>query len=305
MQGIYNDEPTDWSSSATFTTLATTAPPFDLEATQITAHTATLNWTGIQDGYNVRYRTAEDRVTTYFTSFNENEDRSGWTGAGFVMGGTDDPIYGYPGNINNYLQMGWNTTDDAYLISPELPYYPSGCILKFNYFSAWSPSTFQVGYSTTTNDLSAFTWSDAITANKNAYSTTYNEVLPDGIKYVAFKTKAPDNDHIVFIDNFGLFVKDIPAGDWVEEYDVASPLPIANSNPSIGACRAYFELSDGQLARQFVLNFDGCETTAVFDLNINEQIINNNWYDLSGRKLDSKPTQKGVYINNGHKVVIK
>ena len=83
------------------------------------------------------------------------------------------------------------------------------------------------------------------------------------------------------------------------------PKPDANSNPSIGACRAYFELSDGQLARQFVLNFDGCETTAVFDLNINEQIINNNWYDLSGRKLDSKPTQKGVYINNGHKVVIK
>ena len=29
------------------------------------------------------------------------------------------------------------------------------------------------------------------------------------------------------------------------------------------------------------------------------------WYDLSGRKLDKQPTQKGVYINNGKKVVIK
>lgn len=29
------------------------------------------------------------------------------------------------------------------------------------------------------------------------------------------------------------------------------------------------------------------------------------WYDLSGRKLTRKPTVKGVYINNGRKVVIK
>ena len=29
------------------------------------------------------------------------------------------------------------------------------------------------------------------------------------------------------------------------------------------------------------------------------------WYDLSGRKLDKQPTQKGVYINNGKKVAIK
>ena len=29
------------------------------------------------------------------------------------------------------------------------------------------------------------------------------------------------------------------------------------------------------------------------------------WYDLQGRKLDTTPTQKGLYILNGHKVVIK
>ena len=29
------------------------------------------------------------------------------------------------------------------------------------------------------------------------------------------------------------------------------------------------------------------------------------WYDLNGRKLQQKPTRKGVYLNNGHKVVIK
>lgn len=29
------------------------------------------------------------------------------------------------------------------------------------------------------------------------------------------------------------------------------------------------------------------------------------WFDLSGRKLDSKPTQAGLYIKNGKKVVVK
>jgi hypothetical protein len=32
---------------------------------------------------------------------------------------------------------------------------------------------------------------------------------------------------------------------------------------------------------------------------------NGQWYDLNGRKLDGKPTKKGVYIQNGKKVVVK
>ena len=33
--------------------------------------------------------------------------------------------------------------------------------------------------------------------------------------------------------------------------------------------------------------------------------IDHSWYDLSGRKLSGKPTQPGLYINGGRKVVIK
>ena len=29
------------------------------------------------------------------------------------------------------------------------------------------------------------------------------------------------------------------------------------------------------------------------------------WYDLNGRRLNGKPTQKGIYIHNGNTVVIK
>ena len=36
-----------------------------------------------------------------------------------------------------------------------------------------------------------------------------------------------------------------------------------------------------------------------------EEFTTDEWYDLNGRKLDSKPTKKGLYILNGNKVVVK
>ena len=69
--------------------------------------------------------------------------------------------------------------------------------------------------------------------------------------------------------------------------------------------RGYFQLKgDAVGASRFALNIDE-ETTAVSELKNNEQIINNNGYDLQGRRMEGQPTKKGVYIVNGKKVVIK
>ena len=54
------------------------------------------------------------------------------------------------------------------------------------------------------------------------------------------------------------------------------------------------------------LSFDGDDTTAISaSLNDKGQMINDKWYDLNGRRLNGKPTAKGVYINNGKKYVVK
>ena len=39
--------------------------------------------------------------------------------------------------------------------------------------------------------------------------------------------------------------------------------------------------------------------------NIRETINNNRYYDLQGRQLPGKPTQKGIYINNGKSIAVK
>ena len=86
-------------------------------------------------------------------------------------------------------------------------------------------------------------------------------------------------------------------------------------NFKINAFRAYFELLGDLSAgtpsspiNSFVLNFgDGNETGIVSIENSKLKIENgaDAWYDLSGRKLSGKPLVRGIYINNGHKVVIK
>jgi hypothetical protein len=35
-----------------------------------------------------------------------------------------------------------------------------------------------------------------------------------------------------------------------------------------------------------------------------EEVNSEKWYDLNGRQLQEKPTQKGVYLNGGRKVVV-
>lgn len=59
-------------------------------------------------------------------------------------------------------------------------------------------------------------------------------------------------------------------------------------------------------ARLFIGLPDGDDTTDISaTLNDKGQMINDKWYDLSGRRLNGKPTAKGVYINNGKKYVVK
>ena len=57
-------------------------------------------------------------------------------------------------------------------------------------------------------------------------------------------------------------------------------------------------------SRSLTIVFEGNGTTGIAD-NKRESTTNNRYYDLNGRQLNAAPTQKGVYILNGKKVVVK
>ncbi len=212
-----------------FTTPSNCAAPSNLEASDVMPASATLSWEGYQESYNIQYRTAEHRDTYYFYDFNNGNNSAtaaqeeGWEWEGSIIYGFEDPIYNVASSSNYFLQMGWATTDEAYIYSPELPAYASGAMLEFYYFGYNIENTFQVGYSTTTNDASAFTWGDPITAPLQTY-TLFSEVLPDGVKYVGFKATASESGASIFIDDFGVFGPElVPAGEWITVTNVTSP----------------------------------------------------------------------------------
>ena len=88
--------------------------------------------------------------------------------------------------------------------------------------------------------------------------------------------------------------------------------PDGTGTTTIGACRAYFALSGltagdkASQARAFVLNF-GDNETAIVSLSADAKDSKDSaaWYTLDGRRLSGKPTMRGVYVNNGKKIVIK
>ncbi len=56
----------------------------------------------------------------------------------------------------------------------------------------------------------------------------------------------------------------------------------------------------------FIVGDLGGDTTDIDATLVNSERVNSEaWYTLDGRKLQGKPTQKGVYITNGKKVIIK
>ena len=83
-------------------------------------------------------------------------------------------------------------------------------------------------------------------------------------------------------------------------------LTYPNTTGNINGFRAYFLLKEGaaSLARSFTMSFDDGESTTIENVAMSQEpAANGLYYDLQGRRIEGKPTQKGVYIFNGRKIV--
>jgi hypothetical protein len=82
---------------------------------------------------------------------------------------------------------------------------------------------------------------------------------------------------------------------------------------TMGACRAYFKIGEDvgsasvRQMESFDFTFDVAEenVAGIITTTSDRGMMPDVWYTLDGRKLDKRPTQKGIYIFNGKKGVIK
>jgi hypothetical protein len=74
------------------------------------------------------------------------------------------------------------------------------------------------------------------------------------------------------------------------------------------ACRAYFTFtaSDGSSANDFTfeISFGGGHNSIQTATTENNKAAGV-WFDISGRRLNGKPSQKGIYVTDGQKVAIQ
>ena len=76
---------------------------------------------------------------------------------------------------------------------------------------------------------------------------------------------------------------------------------VADTDTEVPANKAVLQIVTGTPAA--VIRIAGGEATGINTVAIDA--AEGNWFDLNGRKLEGKPSQKGVYILNGKKVVLK
>lgn len=143
----------------------------------------------------------------YTTSFEDEESRAGWSMKDCVSRtgfSTSSTTIIHSGEI--VFAFYYTQNPPQYLISPKLKGTEKGVEVEFYYRAHQTdyPESFQVGYSTTTNDVSSFTWYNEITTSSTTYEL-YDEVFPAGVKYVAIKHTSNDK-YYFFIDDFSFAV---------------------------------------------------------------------------------------------------
>ena len=118
--------------------------------------------------------------------------------------------YAYTGNQSfRFSSFKYNAQQvyDQYLISPELT-AENPMLVMFNYAnaSALKDETFCVGYSTTGNAISDFTWeADIVNAANTDWQLYRNAEVPADVKYVAVHYKSNRKAYL-YIDNFQIMV---------------------------------------------------------------------------------------------------
>ncbi|MBO4827499.1 MAG: fibronectin type III domain-containing protein [Prevotella sp.] len=228
VQSDYGEGISGWAMT-TFTTLAATTPPFDLSTTNITKEGATLNWSGAQDSYTVRYRTAAvcGDETTFFDDF---EDGLGqWTTIrnGEGTENTDWHTFdatNFDGGSNHSgdavaMSRSWASQNaysvDNWLITPQVSL---DGILKFWVMDDGQyHEHYDIYVSTTGNTIADF--GDTPFFEPGNATGTWKEVSVDltsfgGAEgYIAIRHTDTDQDFLL-IDDFGIYAIETPAGEW-------------------------------------------------------------------------------------------
>ena len=210
--------------------------PTNLTATNVTPTSATLNWEGKAESYNVRYR-----KLVFFDDFENG--LGNWTT--YTMGdaaawGTEDPkilgLSGHNSSTNVAFSLSWDDGvsyhADNWLVTPQVQL---GGTLKFYVYTNQSyPDAYEVKLSTGGNTIDDFT----VTLQELASIPTTGDWVEVNIDlssyegqsgYIAIHHSFYDGNYIL-VDDFSIYPPQ-EAGEWIEATSTTNSFDITGLTP--------------------------------------------------------------------------
>ena len=217
-----------------FTTLESCPQPRDIEVSNITSHTATVNWIGDSENFTVNYRIAGGYDIDFTEDFADETAVSysastyylpeGWQSYNSSNGHSprvsNGSNYSYISSmVGNYLLLTTNATDQyAYAIMPQ---YSNLYEVQFNYaYESTSYGTLTVGYVTDNTGYSTYTVLQAMTASTSWTPFTLSSADLTAINnangYIAFCYQSGNSTfYSVAIDNVTIVAgNNQTVGEW-------------------------------------------------------------------------------------------
>ena len=209
------------------------------------------------------------------------------------------------GNRTLYADGNWNTLTVPFDVTlSESPL--AGAIAKTVTGASLDGKTLYITFGPAVDELEAgvpyiIRW----TSGDNLVSPVFNNVTIDATVN-NFDNGASGDNNVCFKGNYNaLTYSDETNSIYYMGPDNGLYHPNGQGDAVIKALSAYFELGNGINLAGYSLDFGDGETTGIRTIGTEPLMNDGAWYTLDGRKLNGIPVQKGVYINNGRKVVLK
>ena len=147
--------------------------------------------------YSQSFESGEELVCWDVLSANAENSILLTSGAGYATDGTHSLLF-------SSYEEALNDNYNQYIITPELPVTAGAKMVSFDYKAPaqYGAESFKVGYSTTTNNLNVFTWSETMTVMPTDGWQTYLDLaIPADAKYIAINY-CSDYQYYLLVDNF-------------------------------------------------------------------------------------------------------
>ena len=184
---------------------------------------------------------------------------------------------GISSNYDDSYRFGFQndgiTSGPQYLISPEIDSEGNGYKVSFSYSIRNDNNPIQVGYSTTTNDLSAFTTWDAEISGYHE-GTLYEKEVPAGTKYIAIKCTVSNNpgnyvDDFTFVASGCFPPENLEPSDITDQSATLTWTAPATSKTITGYAYQYKKVSETEWSAETTVNAPAATSATIISLTAN------------------------------------